>query len=94
MGFVRSNDLNPDLPYDEKYRIIVRHGDGSLEEYLVGPLPANWEPYHLENRLPPEIETPLQLKPDDAVIYWLPPVPLRKVEPTLLPTPPTVYPAP
>ena len=31
-------DLSSNLPDNEKYIIIVTHSDGSVEEFLIGPL--------------------------------------------------------
>jgi hypothetical protein len=34
-------DLAPDIPYEDKPAVVIRHADGSLEEFLLAPGTVN-----------------------------------------------------
>ncbi|MCL4559327.1 MAG: hypothetical protein M1281_01775 [Chloroflexi bacterium] len=90
--WVGTHDLSPNLPLDDKFYIVIQHGDGTREGFFVGP-PAGATQYLPIGEIPPEILKVLNLKQDDKVITCMPPVPYRMMGP---PTrePEQIYPTP
>jgi hypothetical protein len=63
-------DLSPNLNDQDKFIILVKHLDGTYEQFTVGPLRSY---IVLLNELPDYIIAALPLQPGDEIIAWLPP---------------------
>jgi hypothetical protein len=57
-------DLAPDIPYEDKPAVVIRHADGSLEEYLLAPGTVN---AFLKN-LPKGDKLELKIPPPSAML--------------------------
>lgn len=71
-------DLSPELNTDEEYYIIVRKASGESIFYFVGPVPSGY----VLNQIPQSILDQLGLGPDDVIVSWEPPSPMRRHPPT------------
>ena len=61
-------DLSPSLNDQDKFIILVKHSDGTYEQFTVGPLRSY---IVLLNELPDYIIAALPLQPGDEIIAWL-----------------------
>ena len=60
-------DLAPEVPFEDKYSLIVMHCDGTFEQFWVKE-GVSWDQANI-------------LKPDDVIIYDFPPESMMGVEP-------------
>ncbi|GEM_PF-2037443 len=99
-------DLSPSLADREKFTILVKHSDGTYEQFSVGPL-RSYTP--LLRELPDYILAEIPFQPGDEIIAWRGPakphppiietqsstaVPSILVYPTIIPPTPMAYPYP
>jgi hypothetical protein len=76
-------DLSPSLNDQDKFIILVKHSDGTYEQFTVGPLRSY---IILLNELPDYIIKEIPLPPGDEIIAWLPPANPYRAIGTELPT--------
>jgi hypothetical protein len=69
-------DLSPSLNDQDKFQILVKHSDGTYEQFTVGPLRSY---IVLLNELPDYIIAALPLQPGDEIIAWQGPAYLHPV---------------
>ena len=60
-------DLSPSLDDQEKFTILVKHSDGTYEQFTVGPIRSYTD---LLIELPDYIINELPLQPGDEIIAW------------------------
>lgn len=70
-------DLSPNIDRLDKFDIYVRHPDGTVTLFLIGPLRPGWE---VTADLSEEILQKLPLKEGDVILFWQPPSPWRRIE--------------
>lgn len=76
-------DLSPNINDQDKFIILVKHADGTYEQFTVGPL-RSYTP--LLRELPDYILTEIPLEAGDEIIGWLPPANPYRAIGTALPT--------
>jgi hypothetical protein len=69
-------DLSPSLNDQDKFIILVKHSDGTYEQFTVGPLRTYTD---LLIELPDYIITELPLQPGDEIIGWSSPAYLHPI---------------
>ncbi len=73
-------DLSPNLDDQDKFVILVKHSDGTYEQFTVGPLRPDTP--LLLTELPDYILTEIPLQPRDEIISWLLPADPYRAIPT------------
>jgi hypothetical protein len=76
-------DLSPNINDQDKFIILVKHENGTYEQFTVGPL-RSYTP--LPRELPDYITAEIPLQPGDEIIGWLPPANPYRAIGTALPT--------
>ncbi len=69
-------DLSPNLKDQDKFIILVKHSDGTYEQFTVGPIRSYTS---LLTELPDYILNQIPLKPGDEIITWQGPASLYPV---------------
>jgi hypothetical protein len=76
-------DLSPNFNDQDKFIILVKHENGTYEQFTIGPL-RSYTP--LPRELPDYILAEIPLQPGDEIIGWLPPANPYRAIGTALPT--------
>jgi hypothetical protein len=78
-------DLSPNIKDEDKFTVLVKHANGSYEQFSVGPL-RPYTPILSINELPDYILAEIPLQPGDEIIAWSLPDNLFRAEGTARPT--------
>jgi len=77
-------DLSPDIDDTDKFQIFVRHPDGTVEQFNIGPLHSHSD--MVNGELPAYILAGIPLQPGDEIGWRVLPVPYQRFAPGVLET--------